>query len=191
MTPSDTILIDLTRRYCEPHRRYHTIEHVADMLWRGRSLALSTEQILAIWYHDAIYEIPGQDNEARSAELAHEQLTAAGLDSRSVERVVSMVLDTKSHVASSDEARVVIDLDLASLAFEEEAFLVNTAKIREEYGIIEDEAFAIGQLAMLDRFLERERIYQSEWGEPLEERARHNLRCLRERNPAWIAQNTD
>ena len=94
-------------------------------------------------------------------------------------------------VLSSDEARVVIDLDLASLAFEEEAFLVNTAKIREEYGIIEDEAFAIGQLAMLDRFLERERIYQSEWGEPLEERARHNLRCLRERNPAWIAQNTD
>ncbi|MCB9891031.1 MAG: hypothetical protein H6832_01220 [Planctomycetes bacterium] len=164
---------------------------MADMLWRGRSLSLSEEQILAIWYHDAIYEIPGHENEARSAELAREQLTSAGLDVRSVESVVSMVLDTKTHVASSDEARVVIDLDLATLALDEEPFFVNTAKIREEYGSIDDETFAIGQLAMLDRFLGRERIYQSDWGRPLERQARDNLRRLRERNSAWIAQNTD
>ena len=60
-------LLDLTRRYCEPHRRYHNIAHIAELLWRGRECDLSDEQVLAVWYHDAIYDVPSQDNEVRSA----------------------------------------------------------------------------------------------------------------------------
>lgn len=173
------IQLDLSRRYCEAHRRYHTIEHIADMLWRGRELELSDVQILAIWYHDAIYDVPGEKNEARSAELALEQLAGSGLKADAAERVAQIVRDTEAHIATSEEAEHVIDLDLASLAAPWQVFERNSKKIREEYACIEDERFRVGRLAMLDRFLARERIYQSAWGAQFEDAARENLRRLR------------
>lgn len=34
----DDLLVDLTRRYGEPHRRYHTSRPIANMLYAGREL---------------------------------------------------------------------------------------------------------------------------------------------------------
>ncbi len=64
------LLLELTRRYEEPHRRYHALPHIADMLHRGRDLQLDDVQVAAIWFHDAIYDPRALDNEAQSAALA-------------------------------------------------------------------------------------------------------------------------
>ena len=42
--PSHRVLLELTRRYTEPHRYYHGIEHIAFMLHLGRDLPLTEEQ---------------------------------------------------------------------------------------------------------------------------------------------------
>ena len=42
------LLIELTRLYTEPHRRYHDLRHVADMLCKGVALNLSDEQVYGL-----------------------------------------------------------------------------------------------------------------------------------------------
>ncbi len=174
-------LLDLSRRYCEPHRRYHGLEHPAHMLWIGRNQALTDEQIAAVWFHDAIYEPRATDNEERSATLATTQLAALGWPSRSIELVERMVLDTKRHLPTIDESRAVVDLDLEPLSETWEIFQRNAIHLRVEFLHLGDEAFHEGRRRFLEAMLARERIYSTPWGARLEVRARRNLeRALRE-----------
>lgn len=174
-------IIEMSRRYCEPHRRYHTIEHVANMLWRGRGHALTDEQVAAIWYHDAIYDPRRDDNEERSAELAVEQLGARSWPPDSTELVRRMVLDTKTHTPTCDPSRTLIDLDLYSLSEDREVFERNTRRIRAEFAHVDDDAFDEGRKRFFEEMLARDRIYWTTWGARLEELARANLRhALRE-----------
>ncbi len=171
----NSVLVDLSRRYCEPHRRYHTIEHIADMLWKGRDLRLSPEQVLAVWYHDAIYKVPSTTNEADSAALAAQQLGAAGWPTDSVDLVRQIVLDTVQHEPSCDASAAVLDLDLSSLASDWPRFRANTDDIRAEYSCYSDDDFYRGQREVFERFLARDRIYHTSWGAGLEATARANL----------------
>jgi predicted metal-dependent HD superfamily phosphohydrolase len=170
------LLLELTRRYTEPHRHYHGLPHIAWMLDQARELVLDDDQVLAIWFHDAVYDVPADDNEERSAALAVERLTAAGLPEARVRKIERIVLDTKDHVPSIEASRLVMDLDLASLALPRAAFEQNGARIRAEYADIDDTTFHAGRREFLASFLARERIYCTDWGAPLEARARENLR---------------
>ena len=171
----ESILVDLTQRYCEPHRTFHTLHHIAGLLMNGRALHLSHEQILAIWYHDAIFDVHAGDSEVRSAALAVEQLSAAGYPAGSIELVERIVLDTVLHEPTIAESEKVLDLDLATLGGTWEEFSANTEQIRAEFAHLDDRTFEEGQARMARRFLERERIYHTEWGAQREERARRNL----------------
>lgn len=170
------LLLELTRRYTEPHRVYHGLPHVAWMLDEGREPGLDEDQQLAIWFHDAIYDVPTVDNEERSAALAVARLTAGGLPRERVERIERIVLDTKKHVPTIEASKLVIDLDLASLALPRDEFEANGARLREEFAALDDAEFEAGRIAFMEAFLARERIFWTEWGAPLEERARENLR---------------
>src|SRR5687767_4640444 len=73
--PGDpAVAADLLRRWSEPHRRYHTLEHLQAVLAvvdEHADLAADADAVrLAAWYHDAVYEPFATDNEARSAALA-------------------------------------------------------------------------------------------------------------------------
>jgi len=85
------------------------------------------------------------------------------------------VLDTELHLPTSDEAALVVDLDLASLAAEWQVFVRNGERIRAEYSIYGDAEFDAGRRAVLEGFLARDRIYHTPWGARLEDRARRNL----------------
>lgn len=170
-----SLLLDLTRRYCEPQRHYHTIRHVANMLFAGRDLSLSEEQIYAIWYHDAIYDPRSETNEEDSADLARRQLLSIGWEDSRVEHVATMVLDTKAHAPTVEGSAEVIDLDLSSIAADWDTFCRNRADIRAEYDWLSDEDFAAGTATFLEAFLARERIFCTSWGAELETKARANL----------------
>lgn len=170
------LLLELTRRYTEPHRHYHGLPHIAWMLDQARELVLDDDQVLAIWFHDAVYDVPAYDNEERSAALAVERLTAAGLPEARVKKIERIVLDTKTHVPSIEASKLIMDLDLASLALARPEFVRNGARIRAEYAAIDDTTFYAGRRAFMEAFLARERIYWTDWGAALEGRARENLR---------------
>ena len=62
----------LLARYAEPHRRYHSQQHLHECLVHLRPALHLTEHPgeveIALWFHDAIYELKAQDNEAQSAQ---------------------------------------------------------------------------------------------------------------------------
>ncbi|MDB5813822.1 MAG: hypothetical protein JWN23_939 [Rhodocyclales bacterium] len=79
---SQTLIDELRRRYAEPHRHYHTQQHIDALLAELHitPVPVHKHEVVeaAIWYHDAIYDTRKHDNEARSAELAATQLRDAG-----------------------------------------------------------------------------------------------------------------
>lgn len=136
---------------------------------------------MAVWFHDAIFDVHSRENERRSAELARECLAAAGWSAAAVATVERIVLDTEQHLPSIPEARTVIDLDLASLGAEWSVFASNTAALRCEFSHVDEARFAAGQRRMCERFLGRDVIYHTDWGQAFEAQARKNLkRCLSE-----------
>jgi predicted metal-dependent HD superfamily phosphohydrolase len=169
------LLLELTRRYLEPHRQYHTLEHIAQMLHLGRNLALDDGQIMAIWFHDAVYDPRSKTNEHDSAALATARLAAAGWAQPSCQRVAAIVLDTARHEPSSADAAPVLDLDLAPLAVAWDEFTRNTARIRAEYAHVPDAEFAAGRAAFFRAMLQRPRLFCTAFGARFEAPARANL----------------
>ncbi|HEU4747715.1 MAG TPA: hypothetical protein VFS56_04380, partial [Gemmatimonadaceae bacterium] len=86
---------DLIARYCEPHRKYHTVRHLDECftkLEEIRALAERPGEVeAALWFHDAIYETRSSQNEAKSADLAAEVVRNAGKPSDSVERISDLI----------------------------------------------------------------------------------------------------
>ncbi len=170
------LLLELTRRHQEPHRHYHSLEHVAAMLHAGRAFPLDDEQTMAVWFHDAVYDPRSATNEEDSAALAAARLGALGWPADAILRVRGMVLDTKRHEPSTPQAAAVLDLDLMSLAVPPDEFARNTAAIRREYAHVGDAEFAAGRRAFFTAMLARERLYFTPFGAALEAAARANLR---------------
>src|SRR3954470_9982464 len=73
----------LVAAHTEPHRFYHTLEHLNEMFKVAGKLADAAPDPaavqLAVWFHDAVYDPRATDNEARSAALISEQLRPLGI----------------------------------------------------------------------------------------------------------------
>ena len=177
----DATYRDLANRYSEPHRAYHTLDHVADCLRRLDEvrplLARPAEAELALWFHDAVYDPRRADNEEQSAALASEALRALGGTAEAAERVAELIRLTAHRATelSGDEA-LVCDIDLAILGAEPAAFAAYDAAIRREYAWVPEDVFRRERARVLAGFLARPRIYYTAtFVAALEQRARVNL----------------
>jgi predicted metal-dependent HD superfamily phosphohydrolase len=162
-----TLLDRLRTFYNDPQRHYHSLVHVqALQRWfaRYRTLAREPSAIdAAIWFHDAVYDTRRQDNEQRSAALAHDELTALAWPTASVERVAGLVLATQHHHAevSDTDAWLFLDLDLSVLGQSPAHYEAYAVAVRAEYAWVEAPAYRAGRARVLQSFLERERIYRT------------------------------
>jgi len=173
---------DLLRRYAEPHRRYHTTEHLADVLSRIDELASGREDLflvrLAAWFHDAVYAIPaGQvSNEEASARLAIRTLGRVGLEQEDLTQVARLVRLTETHQPGTRdrEGELLCDADLAILAAEPAAYDRYVEQIRAEYARVPEEQFLAGRLTVLTSLAHRE-LFRTGKGRRLAGAARANL----------------
>lgn len=171
----------LVAMYSEPHRHYHNLLHIADCLDefdRAKQLATDTTAVeLAIWIHDAVDDPRAADNEERSAELAGDWLRNCGAAAALVGSVEQLILATKSHDARSHaDAPLLVDVDLSILGQPPERFWEYERQIREEYAWVTAEVFATKRAEILQKFLARPRIYNTEmFFQKLEVQARINL----------------
>lgn len=182
LTAPPGLLAELTARYAEPHRAYHTQQHLEECfaaLAPAASLAGRLGEVeLALWFHDAIYDTRAPDNEARSADWARASLLTAGADAETAERVHALVLAT-SHRAAPDEAdaQLLVDVDLAILGAGEPRFAEYERQIRQEYAWVPEEIFRERRARVLASFLDRPAIYSTaHFSSRLETHARANLR---------------
>jgi len=168
-------------RYAEDHRKYHTLQHLAECLDLFESVRHApdrpAEVEMALWLHDAIYDLKGSDNEARSADWAEEELLRARVAAESAARVRELILVTKHvGVPQSRDEKVLVDIDLAILGASEARFAEYERQIREEYSYVPELLFRLKRREILQSFLDRPVIYNTPaLHQQLEARARANL----------------
>ncbi len=156
------------RSYSESSRHYHTMIHIIDCLIEldsVRHLLDDPEAVeMALWLHDVVYDTKRNDNEERSAELAREILSRMYISSSRIERVVSLILHTKSHQRSEiGDYNFLSDIDLAILGSKAVVFDGYESDIREEYRWVPSDKFRDGRVAILDGFLKRPRVFFTDW----------------------------
>ena len=179
--PASTLLTELTVRYNEPHRHYHTLEHL-DACQRHlsslRHLAQRPHEVaLALWFHDAIYDIAASDNEARSADWAHAELQALGSAPDTAERVHALIMVTRhDQPPQTIDQEVLLDVDLAILGASPEQFDAYEQQVVREYQAVPTARFRNNRRRILQGFLNRPQIYHTApFRATRETQARENL----------------
>ena len=183
-TPCAAAWRALDAGYDAPERHYHGWPHVAALLAGHDTVreepdfaSLDADAIdLAIVFHDAVYDIARAANEARSADLLRAQAGPAAAEAR-ICAAAAMIRATAAHGPSADPAtRLLLDLDLAVLGAPPVAYAAYAAAIRREYAAVPEAAWRVGRAGILDRFLARSRLYQTDlFHGRLEAAARTNL----------------
>lgn len=171
------IYVQLEKRYGEPHRHYHILAHVLDML-DGRDALGADGYALeaAIWFHDVIYDPRSAENELRSAEYAARAFSGvADLKFHAdLERLI-LVTDHRTTPERDDE-RVLCDLDLMILGRNEESYQAYTDAVRREFAHVPDALFNKARRGVIEAFLDRPEIYYTvAMREQFEAPARENL----------------
>lgn len=173
----------LIARYSEPHRRYHSMAHIEDCLTQVRAstdLTAVQRDLLetAIWFHDAIYDPTRNDNEAASADLARESLSADGADPAFIAEVQRLIMLTAGHSVSDGDAlgARLVSIDLSILGAEPDRYDAYARAIREEYAHVPEPLYRAGRAAIMGRFLESEALFADPvWAERHEAQARENI----------------
>lgn len=182
----------LLAAWSEPQRRYHTLRHLGDCLGLFEltsHLATHPAEVeMALWFHDAVYDLKARDNEARSAAWAEQALAAAGVASDVRQRVHALIMAT-CHAAlpASDDARLLVDIDLSILGADQERFDEYEVQVRQEYAWVPGLLFRRKRREILQGFLARPRLYETDWFEQrLEAQARSNLQRSVRRLRPWV-----
>ena len=186
-------LIDLDRIiekcYSEPHRFYHTQEHLTNMikyqtLLIGDSTDVKMELRLATMFHDAVYDPARSDNEEKSAEMAVEWVknnssyTFRRMDTSVIH---DLIMCTKNHVPihpSDLTEAIIIDSDLGGIGQSYEVFEFDGNNVRKEYEpIYGTELFIDGRKKWIQSMLAKPQIYWTPYGlSNWEAQARDNLK---------------
>ena len=97
---------------------------------------------LALWFHDAVYDLDRHDNEERSADWARNAVIEASCNEMIADRVMSLVLATR-HAATGQtpDQRTLIDIDLWILGAPAKRFDEYERQVRSEYLSIPEALF--------------------------------------------------
>jgi predicted metal-dependent HD superfamily phosphohydrolase len=180
-SPSAELLADVMQRYAEPHRHYHTMQHLDECLAQidaVRHDATHPAEIeLALWFHDAIYDVKGHNNEQQSADWARSVLLTAGGSMLIAERVHALVMVTcHNALPISLDEQILVDVDLSILAAKLARFAEYETQVRAEYAWVPEATYRSKRVEILQTFLDRETIYNTAYFKASSETsARRNL----------------
>jgi predicted metal-dependent HD superfamily phosphohydrolase len=176
-------LAALRTAYQEPHRHYHTQEHIRDCLDKFellREQALRPDEIeLAIWFHDAVYRPHRSDNEQQSADWAVRFLTDSRAAADVAGRVWGLIMATRHAVVPSDpDTAILIDVDLSILGADADRYARFETEVRREYRWVPRFLYRRKRAEILRSFLQRPKIYATDlFNARYESQARRNLRA--------------
>ena len=178
-----TAFDELDALYREPHRRYHTAAHIEHCL---RLFDLAADRMdepdaveMALWFHDAIYDVPTEKNELRSAELFAARAGGRGEERfRSKVRRLIMATTHSEPPATLDES-FIVDIDLSSFGLPWEEFLRDSIAVREEFPRVPDAEFYPRHRKFVESLVARPAFCFTEFFRDRHEaRARENIERL-------------
>ena len=172
---------DVLLRYSEPHRHYHTGQHLAECFEKVQdiiSLAEHPAEVrVGLWFHDAIYDTRRHDNEQQSADWARSAARELGARSENAQRIHDLIMFTRHSAAPVGvDAHVLVDADLSILGALPARFREYEAQVRSEYAWVPDEMFRTTRAQILKELLDRSHLYSTAYfQERYEAQARRNL----------------
>jgi predicted metal-dependent HD superfamily phosphohydrolase len=168
-------------RYSEPHRHYHTHQHLAECFDKVHdiiSLAEHPAEVnVGLWFHDAIYDTHRDDNEERSADWARAAARECGVSADSAQRIYDLIMFTR-HTAEpvGIDAHVLVDADLSILGAQPARFQEYEMQVRREYGWVPEAMFRSTRATILKQLLARPHLYcTARFRTRYEPQARRNL----------------
>ena len=173
---------ELIACYSEPHRRYHTLQHLGECFEKLDEIRAPAEHPaeieLALWFHDAIYDVKRRDNEKKSADWARASASAAGVPDAACDRVHALVMATRHKaVPRGTDAELLVDVDLSILGAAPERFDEYERQVRQEYAWVPNFLFRRERRKILKDFLARPRIFNTaRFRERYEQQARSNIK---------------
>ncbi len=175
---------EILARWGEPHRHYHTAEHLAACLAELDSMPTPDADVieLALFFHDAIWR-GAPDDEVQSAALLQKAGKDMGLPAATLEHAVALVLCTAHDqplagaVAGADLVR---DIDLAVLGTDVLGFLEYDDAVCEELSAWHHPwVVRIGRGRFLGNLLKQRAIFKtSALNDRYEAAARANLEAV-------------
>jgi putative uncharacterized protein (fragment) len=180
---------NLITLWSTPDRAFHNLRHLIDLLTRVDELSEETRNPdlvrLAAWYHGAIFSVSadqamhrnGGEDEAASAALAYEELTAAGVSEKNANRVSELIMNLRRHdLPTSDiDAAALSDADLGCLAIEPQRYREYSHLIYSEYAHLPLLSYLRTRTTIVRKLLARDRLFASPLGQHWELPARENL----------------
>lgn len=175
---------EIETRYSEPHRTYHNLNHLYQML--GEYDLVSTElkdpeiTLFALYYHDLIYDVTSKTNEDESANIAKERLSVLKIENERIKTCMEHILATKSHRLGDrchPDTSYFLDIDISILGSEETKYYEYANNIRKEYSIFSDADYQTGRVQVLHHFIENIRLFHTDiFFDRYEMRSRHNVK---------------
>ncbi len=158
----DALRMRLEQAY-DAGRGYHDLQHLTEVLEHVDELMNDDDPareavLLAAWFHDAVYDGAGDDEE-RSAQLAAESLGPGSL----ADEVARLVRVTEHHRPADDDVagQVLCDADLAILAAPPDRYASYVEGVRKEYAHVPDADFAVGRAAVLQDLLDKPSLFHT------------------------------
>lgn len=180
--PGSEVFAELHDRYTAPYRRFHNLDHIHDCLHRVDEVAQLLNDPgaveLAIWFHDAVYDVGSTTNERRSAEMFIAMSAGAPFGLR--HRVCSLIMATRhARKVQGNDRSFMVDIDLSGFGAPWDDFMESGARLREEASSISEDQYHVGQVGFLDRLRRRQYFFATEYfRDRYEATARQNLRRL-------------
>ena len=169
--------------YSEPNRKYHTLEHISQMLYdfdtycrhhrrinNSFDLDYKNELEAAIWFHDIVMitndgkgRVPN-NSEQLSAEMAWDLLSeSTSLDLSLVHKYILLTRHSQSIKPETVEEELILDLDLAILGKHAVIFDKYEKDIRFEYKHVPEETYRTVRASVLEKFRQSENLFHTEF----------------------------
>src|SRR5688500_18583836 len=144
---------EIEQHHSHPSRAYHTLLHLKDIHEKIKHVLADLSDhdaiVLAITYHDIVYDVTRNDNEEQSAAIAEERLRF--LPKKTMKACSKMIRATKDHWESGDmDTDHFTDADLSILGAPEDEYGEYAEKIRREYSIFSEKEYRIGRKKVLE-----------------------------------------
>jgi predicted metal-dependent HD superfamily phosphohydrolase len=160
---ADNIFSEVIGAYSQPHRYYHTLQHLYFVLTKIADLQILVKNLsvvkMAAFFHDFVYDTHANNNEEKSVEYTEKILQNLSIPNSIINETKHLILSTKHHQANDIDAQVFLDADLAILATTPIEYQAYTQAIRQEYHWVNENEYIISRRQVLENFLQRQYIY--------------------------------
>jgi predicted metal-dependent HD superfamily phosphohydrolase len=178
---SNDLFENLLKYYSEPQRHYHTLQHLVECITKlelvYELLDCPHEVEVALWFHDAIYDVKGHENEHLSAMWAKESLIAINVSADVIDRIFNLIMVTQhTNIPRTSDEQTLVDIDLSILGEGIERFKEYDLQVQKEYEWVPEDVYRMKRGEILETFLARPFIYNTAYfRNHFEARARQNL----------------